>query len=624
MDEEVRRSVSVDIETVTTTMLPSCRWTDAGTSVSSMITNEVCASGPNMQDTSEIIQIEDTNILQNHNIDSGSLNRFLNELYERKVKLTSTFDVQEINDIRTAVDEQVHRLARTIGRMDHRLKLREVIPVGSAQERTQVVRPCEYDYILVHGALSKTGSVTVSPTYPETNNRLHMNVKVENDDVRSLFQEIIEDDLIKVSRLLPWSRRGLRDIFHDAVTRGINQCADISVEKPTGCLTFNRSNPKRHGPACTIKLTWKRKCTETQKRLEISVDLCLAFRLEWESYKDILTAGGVDVSHNLQYIQRVGSVLIMPDDFWRFKVAVTEAELRLTEELSEHHVQCFKLLKYVVNWEPKPLQTILSKVASIFMKQGSIQTHTLKVLVWCHARNCLNENDLGTCCSQMFPTMLKCLRREMILTHPFNKNGVNVALNIPDEYSLHSYLQRLYCMDLKLQILSQSFERLNKTPMDQYNFNTFQRQTGASGVTGSFVRQYVFLYSFLQIYIYTLPCIFDSSIRHKLQPYICFWLVWSILTISSLGYVTHILRQSRIERYLLTRFNVACVKNLALCICVSMFLVGLIFNVMVLWVIIMTVHWFIGLIYTHWILGMVDQVYGSLLYGSILYSQNDE
>ena len=517
-----------------------------------------------------------------NNIDGGSLNAFLNDLYKQKVKLTSTYSVQEINDIRTAVDKQVFKLARTIGDIDHRLKVQQVIPVGSAQERTQVVRPCEYDYILVHDALSKTGAVIVSPTNPETNNRFHMNVKVANSAVRSLFNEIIDNDSIRAYGLLPWSRRGLRDLFQVAVTKGINQHADICVEKQTGFLTFKRSKPKRHGPACTVELTWNRNNTDTQKQMKISVDLCLAFQLEWDSYKDIFTADGVDVSDSLQYIQRVGSVMIMADDGMRFKVAVTMAELRLTEGLSAHHMQCYKLLKYVVNGEPKPFQTIVSEIASIIMRQGSIPSHTLKALVWYHhyTQNCSNENDLGICCLQMLSTMLQCLRHEIILTHPFNKNGVDVASNITDVCSVHSDLYPPKHMKLRIEPLIMRFKKVHKTPMDQYNFETSYRIIGASGFFGPFVKYIVHI---VLCSLFPSMCAFlffyDSTIEQLLQHYICFYLVGSILMESSTYYINYVIGQSRIERRLFARFNIACVKRLVMCICTSFFLVGLTFFV---------------------------------------------
>ena len=91
--------------------------------------------------------------------------RFLNELYAEEVDIERNFSDQEILDIRTAVDQQVILLTETIGEIDPRFRIREVIQVGSAQEGTQIVRPCEYDYILVLYALSKP--VAVSITVPK-------------------------------------------------------------------------------------------------------------------------------------------------------------------------------------------------------------------------------------------------------------------------------------------------------------------------------------------------------------------------------------------------------------------------------------------------------------------------
>ena len=68
-----------------------------------------------------------------------SFNRFLYELYKKELDLHNKFSNHEIEDIREAVVKQVHLIANAIHEIDNRLKVQEVLLVGSARERTQII-----------------------------------------------------------------------------------------------------------------------------------------------------------------------------------------------------------------------------------------------------------------------------------------------------------------------------------------------------------------------------------------------------------------------------------------------------------------------------------------------------
>ena len=189
---------------------------------------------------------------------SKTLNRFLNDLYKKELDLNNKFSDQEIKDIRAAVEKQVNSLAKTIYEIDSRLKIQEVILVGSARERTQVIRPCEYDFILTLEALSKAGAVSIITEDPEGDSREYMNVKLKDEDVRSMFHEFCNNDYIRASRLLPWSRQGLRDLFSTAVRQAVVLCSTSWVVMDTGKLKLTRSNPETNGPATMGKSNYRK------------------------------------------------------------------------------------------------------------------------------------------------------------------------------------------------------------------------------------------------------------------------------------------------------------------------------------------------------------------------------
>ena len=133
-------------------------------------------------------------------------NRFLKELYDKKLDLNNKFSDQEIKDIHQAVQEIVTLLAKTIGKIDPRLKIQEVIPVSSAKEDTQTIRPCEFDYILLLEAFSKPGIVSLESLDSRHSNDSFVYVKLEDDDVRLVFLECCENNYLRGSYCLPCFR----------------------------------------------------------------------------------------------------------------------------------------------------------------------------------------------------------------------------------------------------------------------------------------------------------------------------------------------------------------------------------------------------------------------------------
>ena len=236
-----------------------------------------------------------------------TFNRFLNELYEKELDLHNRFGDQELTDIREAVVKQVNLIAQRICEIDSRLNTQEVLLVGSAREGTQIIRPCEYDFILILDALSKRGAVSIIPEDQEGDSREYMHVKLKNEDIRSIFHEFSDNNCIRASRLLPWDRQGLRDLFSTAVQQAVKLCSKSYIKMNTGILKLIRSKPKTSGPACTIRLLWERDTAGNHSALEISVDLCSAIKLDVEEYYRSLPTSNKIVTNDFTDIQSTDS-----------------------------------------------------------------------------------------------------------------------------------------------------------------------------------------------------------------------------------------------------------------------------------------------------------------------------
>ena len=448
---------------------------------------------------------------------SETLKRFLDDLYEKEVDLGCNFSDQETNDIRAAVIKQVNLIAQRIHEVDSRLKIQEVLPVGSAREGTQIVRPCEYDFILILDALSKPGAVKIVPEDPESDSLEYMHVKLNDDYVKSIFHGFSNNDYIRASRLLPWDRYGLRDFFSTAVSQVVMLCPRSFVKMDTGKLKLKRSKPELNGPACTIQLLWERATIQDKTAMEmlISIDLCPAIRLDFEEYykllpisakavsndssddcstnsvlftnvestesllqssnkcfakdlnhtkytetplkscdfnparsdefvmpfsgteipnhldhvkstKPVLSPSRIINSNNLDYAKSIKSVLLMPRDEMRFKVTFTDAELPLLLNMSEHHRKCYKLLKYLINGEPIPLQRHrYRRIKKLFdyvigSRPMFFHSYLIKQVVWDHhyIQQCNEEVNLGLCVTR---TLSKLNYRQDII-HPFNND----------------------------------------------------------------------------------------------------------------------------------------------------------------------------------------------------------
>ena len=489
---------------------------------------------------------------------SETLNRFLDDLYEKEVDLGCNFSDQETNDIRAAVNKQVNIIAQRIHEVDSRLKIQEVLPVGSSREGTQIVRPCEYDFILILDALSKPGAVKIVPEDPESDSREYMHVKLNDNNVKSIFNEFSNNDYIRASCLLPWDRYGLRDFFSAAVSQVVMLCPRSFVTMDTGKLKLKRSKPELNGPACTIQLLWERATIQDKTAMEmlISIDLCPAIRLDFEEYYQLLPtsakAVSIDLSDDcstdsvrstkkstesvlqsadksvakdldheapletcgfnparsdefvvslfgtevpnhldhvkstkpvlspsrninakdLDYAKSIKSILLMPRDDMRFKVTFTDAELTLLLNMSEHHRKCYKLLKYLINGEPTPLQRHRYwRIKKLFdyvigFRPSYFHSYLIKQAVWDHhyIQQCNEEVNLGLCVTRTLSKLYYHDYRQDII-HPFN-NDMRIYT---------SKFEGTYIGYSSLTAISIAFDAIKRLQKDDYDYEYCRR-----------------------------------------------------------------------------------------------------------------------------------------------------
>ena len=429
-------------------------------------------SGKNAQcrQTSMLLPEQENIIIQRTTKETNepkeTLNIFLNELYDKQLDLKVKFsNDEEIRDIRDAVVKQTTVVAHTIGEIDSRLRIGEVIPVGSAREGTQIVRPCEYDFILTLDVLSKPGAVSIIPADPDDAKREYMHVKLENPLMKSVFHAFSEGGFIRGSSLSLF-RPGIRPFLLRAIQEAVYLCSASIVKQNTGTLKFkHKYKAKLHGPAFMIRLIWESNRTKTS--MEISVDLCLAVKLHGVPDK-VLPLSNISFSTYKLYAQRVGSVMLIPRNGLRFKVTFTESELMLTSTMSEHHRKCYKILKYIINGEPYPSERSKSKILEYFQdSETNIHSYALKTAIWNHHYKelCPEEHDLGSCIIKIVKILCSVTR-----TRQFDHNEYMLLKEMIGRSELLSK-SKIPCKT-RLKELLDNLRMISNTDKQVYNYET--------------------------------------------------------------------------------------------------------------------------------------------------------
>ena len=428
-----------------------------------------------------------------------TLNRFYNELYDKELRLK--FDDAEVTDMYNAVTDFVKNIVNTVGRRDPCLKIEEVISVGSAREGTQICSPCEYDFLLIMKELS----------YPEVygtegcpNSLSYMHVRLCSARFQHSFKDIMRDGYVKSTQIysneIPfYVQDGLRQKLKKALRDAAVEKKLFEVSTGSGILRFKSTNIEVHGPALMVLLGWQSK--RGGYIMDISVDLCPALRVPAvrlsENVEILVTPESVTCQSYYDYAQKTGTVLLIPCRRSSsciyglcYKVAYTETELRLMDNISEHHKKCYKILKYLINGRPSPSiarKSVLSKVYYPFYGYPTqMHSYALKVLIWNHhfKSSRVEQNCLSLCIDELLSEIKGILTfdgtgvsNEVLVQNmlpcPFNKYAsVWSKPKRNDRRNLEVDLDDKRVLRERFLLLLESLRKVSM--MDNYNFEDVQ------------------------------------------------------------------------------------------------------------------------------------------------------
>ena len=233
--------------------------------------------------------------------------------------------------------------------------------------------------------------------------------------------------------------------------------------------------------------------------MEIAVDLCSALKLNCEDYYSTLPSSDSVVSNDLDHVK---SVLLMPREGIRFKVTFTEAELQLTSSLSEHHRKCYRLLKYIINGEPFPLET-KSRIVKYFGNRHTLfHSYALKWVAWDHHYNqqCA-QAALGLCVAKMLSKLQIKTAPVEDLIHPFNRNRIIVTSKWNDKFRKSEPWQLNFIEGyMRLCTVRRGVQKALNIPIEEYNYETICRAIAARGFRSGTKRLRVLLIVYIFLF----------------------------------------------------------------------------------------------------------------------------
>ena len=409
-----------------------------------------------------------------------TLNKFLHDLYTDKIHFKLS-DI-EVIDIREAVVCMVERIAKKIGDIDERLKINEVILVGSAKEGTQIIQPDEYDFLMVLETLSGQGAVSIKRVCPGKDNCVH--VTLNNIALKALFGDLLQENEIRSTQddRPIFRRNGLRQSLHCAISKAVKTVSGKVIDTSTGTLRLEKSI-ETHGPAFNPKLMWHRR---NGKCFEISIDLCPVIRLSG-NFPEIIRLDNVSCQTYYEYVQKMNSIMLLPckrgvscERGLCFSVICTEAEMLLMTDLSQHHRKCYKILKYLLNAKERPsLGNLFTWIENRVEPPTALFSYALKILVLDHQykQKCNDVENLANCVLKLLLDIDTILHKAKVvlpgipprnwLSNPFCKSH-----NIWSSHSLRFVDSNL---EMRMKYLYITLIAISK--MQAYKYDTFRVQS---------------------------------------------------------------------------------------------------------------------------------------------------
>ncbi|XP_053380525.1 uncharacterized protein LOC128548913 [Mercenaria mercenaria] len=326
------------------------------------------------------------------------LTEYFHNLLKRRINFRVTRD--EIKDIISSVDFLVETLVAKITSKVAWLPFSRVVRVGSMAEGTSVGQPNEFDYLAVL-KIEQSG-IEVERTCE--NRRGYAHVKITDPYLRTIWGKWMDGEYLKSdftrgdSDMLSNYFDTLGNAFQLEVSNVLQDYDERLVCKTNigemKSETIFICDVKKHGPAFTPKFVWKSK--RSGEKITMGVDITPAIEIDIST--DIISAKDTFDPRFFSKVEEHGKCLLIScrnnascEARQCFCLAFTLSEVELVRGLSQHHKDCYKLLKYIFN----------SRHGYTFFPSYAWKTLVLK-----HSCHCDETENLAVCFKQLVAACL--------------------------------------------------------------------------------------------------------------------------------------------------------------------------------------------------------------------------
>jgi hypothetical protein len=136
------------------------------------------------------------------------------------------------------------------------------------------------------------------------------------------------------------------------VEKVIKHSGDLRCSRNSGTLTVDK-HVVNHGPAFMPTFIWESK---HNKKMTINIDMTLAIEVNMSRHGNVIAENETFHSQVWEKLIRHGKYMLISCNKstlciagFCFRLTFTETEVELVRNLSDHHKECYKLLKYIFN-----------------------------------------------------------------------------------------------------------------------------------------------------------------------------------------------------------------------------------------------------------------------------------
>lgn len=309
-----------------------------------------------------------------------ALSCFLQFLHDTKCPFQMQ-NQSEIDDLESAVHEMIQVVFQDMIDKDHRMCFSTIIPVGGYYDGTKILNPDEFDFMAVWDAAPSDEEFEIEISCPGC---VTMAAKVEEH-----WTEFVRDGKFLFSSNLNEDIPTFSNYFDYLISNGNEDGSQKPiVSRENGNLHFIGSSSR------FLSCSWE-SCSGSMSDF-VDIDVMPCIKVPDSAMPAIVK----DVpKHLYKYVQKDGCHVV-PKNCSIYsthscsQISFTRAEVLMILDMSDHHIKCYKTLKYIGH-------LVSALCFDSYAMKNAILHH-------CFNENCLEIASMGSCVIQVYKYLKKC------------------------------------------------------------------------------------------------------------------------------------------------------------------------------------------------------------------------